>query len=198
LVNFQFQTYFHNEFQTRGIEYLKGKGYEVMDTTYHNTFSEKAAAILQNMNYDITALYLKGWPDNWIIRDDFVAAIDWKTQEIERPNYSIEATSYAIHYTLAKIGIRVIYPYWDVFTKTEKGILLDKDKKFAIVGDTVLFPPQADKNIQTKTLQRDFLRDVFGEKLQFHNSKGGHSPDPFFIIKANIIKNLPDWKDLIP
>jgi len=208
LISFAEQTRYHNEFQKEGIYYLQQRGYTIADGTYHNKFPPEFQKILKNMNNDITSLYIKGWPDNYIAQDDFVALIEWKTQESKRdvwpgktiPNASIEATQYAFHYKLAELGIVVIYAYRDTFYGVEKGFVLEKGKPFDVVNRRVRFPIKADNNQETKEKQARFLEDVFGDELQINPKPSGNhvSPDPYFLILSEKLEQLKNWEEVLP
>lgn len=187
---------------------MRELGWTVEDGTYHNNFSPAARKILQNMNYNRTGLYFKGWPDNYVLKEDYAILWEWKTQEYQRqpmagkniPNGSIEATQYAFHWTLASIGIKVVYAYWDPFYDIEKGFVLDKTNPFEVVSNIVRFPTTADLEPFVKEEQTGFLNDAFGDYLRIHpEPKGSNiSSDPYFLIFADTLEKLPHWRKLLP
>lgn len=206
---FESQTRHHSILQTRGIEYFKSLGYEVEDVTYHNPkiFSERSRAILMNLDNKSTSLFIKTWPDNWMIREDSVIGVDWKALEWRRepnpgkqiPNASIEATDYAFLWLLAHHGVRIMIAYWDPFYDVEKGFFLDGLHPFGVVNSRVRFPEKADLKPDSKKVKIQIMKNIFGDRLIVEEKPKGNnvSPDPYFLIFADQLEKLGHWKNLI-
>lgn len=200
--------YYHDKFQDEGVKYLKSIGYTVGDPTYHNYFNHEDKKRLQ-IKKDITSIYIRAAADSYIVSENFTALLDWKTQEYKRkvdqgmriPNMTIEAMQYAFHYHLSRLGIKILYAFWDPFYNVEKGYIVNKDKPFEVIKCLVIWPPYSFNNPEVKKMQEQTLINVFGYKIKenFYPKPSGSnvSKDPYFLILSEKLEKLRNWRDIV-
>ena len=183
---------YHETFESRVINKLRGMGFAVSSATYHDVLEQSVSDALAK-NYSPTALYIRTRADRIAVRNDISFELECKTHENERySDMTLEVLPVLHHINKVGLGVDCLYAYWNPFADMYRGFW---------VSD---MPQVRDIRIPSNTrYNTDAVAVVMQAKSRFPEAtvytnpgRGDGSHDPYIIIDSVEVGKMSKLKEI--
>jgi hypothetical protein len=181
----------HKFLESEANEYLQANNFETCSLPYYEFMPEKAINLLK-FRFDMTSLYIRGRSDRLAIHKSLPITFEYEAKTHGNTKYqdlAIELLPLMHHISESKLGVECLYILKTVFGNG--GFWINKIPAIR----NFWIPPRKEYD-ELRNIFKNIIYVQFGDVHILEGLVGG-SGDPFVIIDRSIVRNLPDWHDLI-
>jgi hypothetical protein len=176
----------HEELQRTVAAYLDELNYLVDAGPYHESMRDDTRKRLQEV-FTPTSLYIRGRSDRIAVHEKVPLCLMWecKTNAGRYRNAAIEALPLAYH---VKLGVRVLYIYWDVVTDFQGAFWV---KQLPPIS-RIKIPDRWNGEL-VQSFKEEFAIAFPDVGIDCGGRTSG-SGDPFVLIREEHVRHMLDWR----
>lgn len=184
----------HDELLAKVVRFLRRRGFDVVDNTYHNSLASSAQNRLV-ADHGIGASVVRTAADLFVVHKEVVGCHFWLDVKTNPTGFDFIAEALPVyeHYRMwEEYGERTLYvhqwklrPKWGVV-----GAWIDKGFIDAIAV-TILYKKECRREVN-EWVEKHHLSD---EVRRSDSAKG--SEDPMILIRGDIAEKFPPWRGLL-